>query len=92
MAPLVPIFSTEDLPHRVQITHRGFKEKRRKGEPIDLTKCELMELVQYSCNPPEEGLQAPGVIKCKPIVRLFRRFVFFLFSFCWSFHCTLANL
>lgn len=75
MAPLVPIFPTEDLPSRVQIVHRGFKEKRRKGEPIDLQKCELMELVQYSCNPPEEGILAPGVVKCKPIVRLFRRFV-----------------
>ncbi|GAM41098.1 hypothetical protein TCE0_041f13962 [Talaromyces pinophilus] len=73
MAPLVPIFATEDLPSRVQIIHRGFKEKRRKGEPIDLHKCELMELVQYSCNPPEEGILAPGVVKCKPIVRLFRR-------------------
>ncbi|EEA19190.1 hypothetical protein TMatcc_010262 [Talaromyces marneffei ATCC 18224] len=73
MAPLVPIFAAEDLPSRVQIVHRGFKEKRRKGEPIDLHKCELMELVQYSCNPPEEGILAPGVVKCKPIVRLFRR-------------------
>lgn len=35
-----------------------------------------MELVQYSCNPPEEGILAPGVVKCKPIVRLFRRFDF----------------
>lgn len=76
MAPLVPIFATEDLPSRVQIIHRGFKEKQRKGEPIDLHKCELMELVQYSCNPPEEGILAPGVVKCKPIVRLFRRFDF----------------
>jgi hypothetical protein len=79
MAPLVPIFATEDLPSRVHIIHRGFKEKRRKGEPVDLHKCELMELVQYSCNPPEEGVLAPGVVKCKPIVRLFRRFVFCLF-------------
>ncbi|EED12197.1 conserved hypothetical protein [Talaromyces stipitatus ATCC 10500] len=73
MAPLVPIFPTDDLQSRVQIIHRGFKEKRRKGEPIDLHKCELMEMVQYSCNPPEEGILPPGVVMCKPIVRLFRR-------------------
>lgn len=73
MAPLVPVFSTDDLPDRIQIVHRAFKEKRRKGEPVDLHKCDLMELVQYSCNPPDEGIQAPGVVKCKPIVRLFRK-------------------
>lgn len=42
-----------------------------------------MELVQYSCNPPEEGILAPGVVKCKAIVRLFRRFVF-LSCFWWG--------
>jgi Mitochondrial export protein Som1 len=76
MAPLVPVFHTPDLPSRIQIEHRAFKEKRRKGGPLDLDKCDLMELVQYSCNPPEAGIQAPGVVKCVPIVRLFRRYVF----------------
>lgn len=75
MAPLIPIFPTTDLPDRVQIVHSAFKEKRRKGDPIDLEKCALLELVQYSCNPPSEGIQAPGVVKCKPVVRLFRRCV-----------------
>ncbi|CRG88411.1 hypothetical protein PISL3812_05441 [Talaromyces islandicus] len=69
MAPLVPVFSTDDLPDRVQFVRSGFKEKRRKGGNVDLEKCDLMEMVQYSCNPPEEGIQAPGVVKCKPIVR-----------------------
>lgn len=73
MAPLVPVFSATDLPDRVQIVHSAFKEKRRKGEPIDLEKCALLEMVQYSCNPPSEGIQPPGVVKCKPVVRLFRR-------------------
>jgi hypothetical protein len=74
MAPLVPIFSTSELPERIQIVHSAFKEKRRKGEPIDLHKCALMELIQYSCNPPSEGINPPGVVKCKPVVRLFRRY------------------
>ncbi|KKA23261.1 hypothetical protein T310_2686 [Rasamsonia emersonii CBS 393.64] len=69
MAPLVPVFSATDLPDRVQIVHSAFKEKRRKGEPIDLEKCALLEMVQYSCNPPSEGIQPPGVVKCKPVMR-----------------------
>jgi hypothetical protein len=73
MAPLVPVFSPTDLPDRVQFVQSGFREKRRKGGAVDLEKCQLMEIVQYSCNPPEEGIQAPGVVKCKPIVRLFRK-------------------
>jgi hypothetical protein len=34
-----------------------------------------LEMVQYSCNPPQEGIPQPGVVVCKPVVRLFRRFV-----------------
>lgn len=73
MAPLSPAFATDDLPDRIQFVQKGFKEKRRKGGTVDLEKCALMELVQYSCNPPTDGIQAPGVVKCKPIVRLFRK-------------------
>lgn len=73
MAPLVPVFPTTELPDRVQVVHSGFKEKRRKGGPIDLHQCPLFEMVQYSCNPPSEGIQPPGVVKCQPVVRLFRR-------------------
>ena len=80
MAPLIPIFPSTDLPDRVQIVHSAFKEKRRKGDPIDLEKCALLELVQYSCNPPSEGIQAPGVVKCKPVVRLFRRCVHLIYT------------
>jgi Mitochondrial export protein Som1 len=74
MAPLVPIFPASELPEQVQIVSNGFKEKRRKGPPIDLEKCELLELMQHSCNPPSEGVPPPGVVKCKPILRLFRRY------------------
>ncbi|GKZ21664.1 hypothetical protein AbraIFM66951_002324 [Aspergillus brasiliensis] len=73
MAPLVPVFSAETLPEHVNIVTKNFQEKRRKGGPVELEKCKLMEMVQYSCNPPQEGIPKPGVVNCKPIVRLFRR-------------------
>lgn len=76
MAPLVEVWPASELPDRVQVVRSGFKDKRRKV-PIDLEKCKLMEMVQYSCNPPSEPPPGPGVVHCKPIVRLFRRYIFF---------------
>ncbi|KAE8135949.1 hypothetical protein BDV38DRAFT_284425 [Aspergillus pseudotamarii] len=73
MAPLVPIFSAEALPDHVSIVRKNFQERRRKGGPVELEKCKLLEMVQYSCNPPQDGIPAPGVVVCKPVVRLFRR-------------------
>ncbi|KAL5333514.1 hypothetical protein BJX70DRAFT_403480 [Aspergillus crustosus] len=73
MAPLVPVFSVEKLPDHVNIVTKNFTEKRRKGGTVELEKCKLMELVQYSCNPPKDGIPEPGVVVCKPVVRLFRR-------------------
>ncbi|PYI22795.1 hypothetical protein BO99DRAFT_399533 [Aspergillus violaceofuscus CBS 115571] len=73
MAPLVPVFHAETLPEHVNISTKNFQEKRRKGGPVDLEKCQLLEMVQYSCNPPQGGIPKPGVIVCQPVVRLFRR-------------------
>ncbi|KAL4809902.1 hypothetical protein BDV18DRAFT_129840 [Aspergillus unguis] len=73
MAPLVPVFSPEKLPDHVNIVTRNFQEKRRKGGAVELEKCKLLEMVQYSCNPPQNGIPEPGVVVCKPVVRLFRR-------------------
>ncbi|GAQ04042.1 hypothetical protein ALT_1363 [Aspergillus lentulus] len=73
MAPLVPVFSAESLPEHVNTVNRNFQERRRKGGPVDLEGCKLLEMVQYSCNPPQDGIPKPGVVTCKPIVRLFRR-------------------
>jgi hypothetical protein len=74
MAPLVPIFSADSLPDHVSIVRRNFQERRRKGGPVELEKCKLLEMVQYSCNPPQDGIPPPGVVVCKPVVRLFRRY------------------
>ncbi|KAL3482194.1 hypothetical protein BJX99DRAFT_252909 [Aspergillus californicus] len=74
MAPLVPVFSAESLPDHVNIVTKNFQdEKRRKGVTVDLEKCKLMEMLQHSCNPPQGAIPAPGVVVCKPAVRLFRR-------------------
>ncbi|CAL5867947.1 uncharacterized protein PFLUO_LOCUS2170 [Penicillium psychrofluorescens] len=76
MAPLVPVFSAETLPDHVNTVRRNFQEKRRKGPAIDLKECALLEMMQYSCNPPQDGIPQPGAVVCKPVVRLFRRYVF----------------
>ncbi|KAJ5593944.1 uncharacterized protein N7459_000152 [Penicillium hispanicum] len=73
MAPLVPVFTAETLPDHVNTVRRNFQEKRRKGEQVNLKECPLLEMMQYSCNPPSEEIPQPGVIVCKPVVRLFRR-------------------
>ena len=75
MAPLVPIFSADSLPDHTNIVSRNFQEqRRRKGAPVNLQDCPLLEMVQYSCNPPQDGIPKPGVVVCKPVVRLFRRY------------------
>ena len=69
MTPPIESFPATELPYRIQLTAQG---KRRKGGTLDLANCELMELVQYSCH--LEGRErATAVIKCEPIVRVFRR-------------------
>ncbi|CAI7657227.1 unnamed protein product [Penicillium manginii] len=73
MAPLVPCFNAETLPEHVNTIKRNFQDKRRKGPDVNLKECQLLEMLQYSCNPPQEEIPKPGVIVCKPVVRLFRR-------------------
>ena len=73
MAPLVPVFPAESLPDHVNTIRRNFIDKRRKGEPVNLKECPLLEMTQFSCNPPQNGVPEPGVVVCEPVVRLFRR-------------------
>lgn len=83
MAPLVPIFPASTLPERVNIVTKNFKEKHRKGPSIELEKCQLLEMLQYSCQPPQMG-SAPV---CTPIVRWFRRYACcFVLSASYSVH------
>ena len=64
MGPPVESFPTSELAMRVNILPNG---RRRKGGDIELSRCELLELVQYSCH------LKGDVIQCEPIVKLFRR-------------------
>lgn len=84
MAPLVPVFPADSLPDHVHTVRRNFQDKRRKGPPIDLKECPLLEMVQYSCNPPQDGIPKPGVVVCKPVMRLFRRYTTYLRFYCWN--------
>ncbi|KAH7062663.1 hypothetical protein B0J12DRAFT_564042 [Macrophomina phaseolina] len=69
MAPPVEAFPPQELSARVQYDARG---KYRKGGPIELEKCKLLEMVQYACE--VENRDDPrGRVMCRPLVRLFRR-------------------
>ena len=71
MAPSIESFPSSDLPWKIQTLPNG---KRRKGGAIDLSECELMELVQYSCRLKGHSSSPQSVIQCEPIVKLFRRY------------------
>jgi len=84
MVPPLESWPVSQLPERLQVYQSGFKDKKRKGEPIDLKKCELLEMVQYSCWPDERALEVVqgqlrvnlrefGEVTCDPLVRLFRK-------------------
>lgn len=55
----------------MQFNERG---RYRKGGPLKLEQCKLLEMVQYACE--VENRDDPrGRVVCKPLVRLFRRWV-----------------
>jgi len=85
MSPPVEVFPAFQLPDRVQITTRN----RRRKKPVDLQKCELVEMVQYSCDIAKDERDGGTVIKCEPIVRLFRRCVDAQVS--QNYHVNLGN-
>ncbi|KAL7270095.1 hypothetical protein RUND412_007209 [Rhizina undulata] len=65
MAIPTEIFPAEELPHRLQT---DVVTKRRRKVPVeDLSKCQLLELVQWDCQASRDH------IRCWPIERLFRR-------------------
>lgn len=70
MAPPIETFPVSELPERVMQLPDG---RRRKGEAIDLKKCELLELVQYNCEVKGMKGHPQAVIQCMPVTKLFRR-------------------
>ena len=79
MAPPVERWPATELPVRIQGDVVGKRRKllaRQRGE-IDLEKCELLEMVQYSCivegATDAERHRKDARVVCTPIERLFRR-------------------
>ncbi|KAF2458551.1 hypothetical protein BDY21DRAFT_283650 [Lineolata rhizophorae] len=73
MPPPLSPFPPSSLPQRVQYRPDG---KRRKGPPVELDRCELLQLSQYACNLAPAGETGPHGEKkvlCEELVRLFRR-------------------
>ena len=70
MGPPIETFPASELAHHINTLPNG---KRRKGKEIELSKCELLELVQYSCHLQGERDSRQAVIQCEPVVKLFRR-------------------
>lgn len=70
MAPPVEAFPASELAERINALPNG---RRRKGGDIDLSKCELLELVQYSCHLEMTPKSRQAVIQCEPVVKLFRK-------------------
>ncbi len=70
MAPPIETFPAAELLDRVNTLPNG---RRRKGGDVDLSRCELLELVQYSCHLKESAKSQGSVIQCEPVVKLFRK-------------------
>ena len=68
----VEAFPAWQLPARVQYTPDGKKRK----EAVDLKKCALKEMVQYSCDLHGPRSDPTSKVVCEPIVRLFRQYVY----------------
>lgn len=79
MAPPVERWLASELPVRIQGNIFGQKRKPAAGQrgDIDLEKCELLEMVQYSCivegATDAERHRKDARVMCTPIERWFRR-------------------
>ena len=71
MAPPIEAFPASELHFRVNVLPNG---KRKKGGDFDLRKCELLELVQYSCHLEGNRKTREAVIQCEPVVKFFRKY------------------
>lgn len=76
MAPPAHVFPASELPERIQF---NAENKRRKpvdasstSKRIDLSACELLEMMQWSCQVEGEG-PSDRPVTCRPVPRYFRR-------------------
>lgn len=82
MAPPTSLFSASELPDRIQLNAEG--KRRKPVDPgissssssatgrIDLSACELLEMMQWSCTVEGDG-PADRPVTCFPVQRYFRR-------------------
>lgn len=70
MSPPVHMIHPSELEAAINVLPTG----KLRNPPINLSDCELKELVQYKCNitKPEKKGETPHII-CEPVVRLLRR-------------------
>ena len=79
MSPPVEIWPASELPIRIQDDALGRRRKPAAGQKgdIDLEKCELLEMIQYSCivegATDAERHSKDARIICRPVERWFRR-------------------
>jgi hypothetical protein len=69
MTPPVESWPVRELEDRVLGNEKG---RRRKGFAGDLGKCQLLELLQYSCEV-ERPVTRESRTRCWPVERLFRK-------------------
>jgi hypothetical protein len=78
MTPPCHSFPAAELPQLVQQDVQG--RRRKLADPrarrVDLDACELLQMMQYSCQV-ERPLSKNGAVRCYPVERLFRRYVWF---------------
>ncbi|CAN8106067.1 unnamed protein product [Discula destructiva] len=72
MTPPCHSFPVSQLPLQIQINVDGKKRKTDGGKAIDLSACELLDLVQYRCEV-EYPNQRNSRVLCFPVQRWFRR-------------------
>ena len=72
MAPPCRSFPASQLPEEVQLNAQGRKRKLPGGADVDLNRCELLSMTQYTCS--TEAPERPeSPVVCWTVVRLFRR-------------------
>lgn len=72
MAPPCHSFPASQLPEKIQLNTKGRKRKTPGGRDVDLSACELLSMMQYSCFVDRPD-QRNSPVRCWPVQRLFRR-------------------
>lgn len=74
MTPPCHSFPASQLAVQIQVNLDGKRRKTEGGQAIDLSGCELLDLVQYNCKV-DNPKQRESPVRCWPVQRWLRRFV-----------------